>query len=208
MWTTLARSAPYAGQFFFKDDPPDRELFRQQTRRYGFDQTEYLGALERTPHLSREMVETVVGGFLRQSRMGLSIMTMNAVEEPAVKLALADTLGRFRSMQVLYENLYSIDAGSSVSIMEYLQAVTEQVLPLFAIAEKVSCTVVLDEPEDEQAALCVLDAKRLSTLGLIVNELLTNSMKHAFHKLDRGVLELRVEFSTGLGGATSRKHLL
>jgi len=389
----------YTGQFFFEDDPPDRELFRQQARRYGFDETEYLEALERTPRLSREMVETamsfytklaalvsslslkslhlaragyqkdrafqqqqaaeveqqaaeaalreseerhrrlfetithgvvyhdhegrivaanssaerIIGLSLDQMRgvlphssvrkllcedgselaeaehpvakalataatvgpvvLGLSLprddkasivwlrmtaipllrpgeqrpyqvysvfeeiteqklaeqqiynlvqeketllqevlhriknnmitmtsllsLQMDAVVEPAVKLALADTLGRFRSMQVLYENLYSIGAGSSVSIMEYLRAVTEQVLPLFAIAEKVSCTVVLDEPEDEQAALCVLDAKRLSTLGLIVNELLTNSMKHAFRKLDRGVLELRVRCANG-----------
>jgi PAS domain S-box-containing protein len=47
----------FSGQFFFEDEAIDRELFRAQARRYGFDEQEYLAALDRVPRLSRETVD-------------------------------------------------------------------------------------------------------------------------------------------------------
>jgi PAS domain S-box-containing protein len=44
----------FTGQFFFEGELPDRDLFRAQARQYGFDETEYLAALDRVPQLSRE----------------------------------------------------------------------------------------------------------------------------------------------------------
>ena len=44
----------FTGQFFFEGELPDRDLFRAQARQYGFDETEYLAALDRVPKLSRE----------------------------------------------------------------------------------------------------------------------------------------------------------
>ena len=43
----------FTGQFFFDDEPLDRELFRAQARKYGFDEAKYLAALEAVPRLSR-----------------------------------------------------------------------------------------------------------------------------------------------------------
>jgi PAS domain S-box-containing protein len=47
----------FIGQFFFDDEMPDRELFRAQARQYGFDETEYLAALDRAPRFSRDQVD-------------------------------------------------------------------------------------------------------------------------------------------------------
>ncbi len=47
----------FIGQFFFDDETPDVDVFRAQARRYGFDETEYLAALERVPRWSREKIE-------------------------------------------------------------------------------------------------------------------------------------------------------
>ncbi|MDS4040620.1 MAG: PAS domain S-box protein, partial [Candidatus Competibacter sp.] len=55
----------FLGQFFFDDEPPDRELFRAQARRYGFDEQEYLAALDRTPRWSRDQVGTVMAFYAR-----------------------------------------------------------------------------------------------------------------------------------------------
>ncbi|MBE0598068.1 MAG: PocR ligand-binding domain-containing protein [Desulfuromonadales bacterium] len=46
-----------SGQFFFEGESLDYELFRSQARRYGFDEVEYLAALEAVPRLSRTSVE-------------------------------------------------------------------------------------------------------------------------------------------------------
>lgn len=46
----------YFGQFLFADEPVDYDLFRAQAKRYGFNEAEYLGALEEVPRLTRETV--------------------------------------------------------------------------------------------------------------------------------------------------------
>ena len=47
----------FSGQFFFDDEPLDYELFRSQARKYGFNEEEYIAALEKVPRLSREAVK-------------------------------------------------------------------------------------------------------------------------------------------------------
>ncbi|MFZ0516971.1 MAG: PocR ligand-binding domain-containing protein [Acidobacteriaceae bacterium] len=48
----------FSGQFFFDDEETDLELFRQQAKKFGFDEKEYLAAIHRVPRLSREQVMT------------------------------------------------------------------------------------------------------------------------------------------------------
>ena len=57
----------FTGQFFFEDETVDRELFRAQARKYGFDEEEYLAALDRVPRLSRETVDRGMAFFLKLS---------------------------------------------------------------------------------------------------------------------------------------------
>ncbi len=47
----------FIGQFFHQDDVLDVDLFRAQARKYGFDETEYLAALDRVPRFSKEAIE-------------------------------------------------------------------------------------------------------------------------------------------------------
>jgi polar amino acid transport system substrate-binding protein len=47
----------FIGQFFYEDETPDVEFFREQAKRNGFDETEYLAALNRVPRFSRETVD-------------------------------------------------------------------------------------------------------------------------------------------------------
>jgi len=54
----------FAGQFFFDDEPLDYELFRAQARKYGFNEEEYIVALEKVPRLSREAVDTGMAFFM------------------------------------------------------------------------------------------------------------------------------------------------
>lgn len=55
----------FSGQFFFEDEAIDRELFRAQAQRCGFDEQEYLAALDRVPRLSRETVDRGMAFFLQ-----------------------------------------------------------------------------------------------------------------------------------------------
>lgn len=59
----------FAGQFFFDDEPLDREFFRSQARQYGFDEKEYMHSLERVPRLNRESLDMVMGFFMKFADM-------------------------------------------------------------------------------------------------------------------------------------------
>jgi PAS domain S-box-containing protein len=55
----------FLGQFFYEDEAPDNEAFRVQARTYGFDEDEYLEALDRVPRWSRETVEYALSFYAR-----------------------------------------------------------------------------------------------------------------------------------------------
>ncbi len=59
----------FGGQFFFEDDTLDYELFRSQARQYGFNEEEYIAALEKVPRLSRKAVNTGMGFFMTFANM-------------------------------------------------------------------------------------------------------------------------------------------
>jgi len=46
----------FLGQFFYEDEQPDREAFREQARGFGFDEAQYLAALDRVPVFTRSRV--------------------------------------------------------------------------------------------------------------------------------------------------------
>ena len=59
----------FSGQFFFDDEIIDYRLFAAQARQYGFDEREYLAALDRAPRLSRQSVETALTFFVKLAQM-------------------------------------------------------------------------------------------------------------------------------------------
>lgn len=84
----------FSGQFFFDDEPVDYEFFRKQARRYGFDEAEYLAAIEAVPKLSRATVETgmaffkKLAGFLSR----LSFANIKLAHALSERDALTDSL--------------------------------------------------------------------------------------------------------------------
>ena len=76
----------FLGQFFYDDEKPDYELFRAQARRFGFDEKEYLAALDRVPRWRRDTVQRAMGFYAKLAKM-ISRSNYNNV-------ILADTLAR------------------------------------------------------------------------------------------------------------------
>jgi len=50
----------FLGQFFFEDEAPNIDVFREQARRYGFDEEAYLKAYQSIPRWSRQTVDAVM----------------------------------------------------------------------------------------------------------------------------------------------------
>jgi PAS domain S-box-containing protein len=85
----------FSGQFFFADEPIDYELFRSQARKYGFDEREYLAALNRVPRLSRESVETSMRFFIKLAQL------LSQLSYSGIKLARSMTETRRVNSQLM-----------------------------------------------------------------------------------------------------------
>jgi len=75
----------FLGQFFFEDELPDINTFREQARRYGFDENKYLAALEKVPRWTRQTVNEVMEFYAKLanliSDLGFRNLLLNKSEE-------------------------------------------------------------------------------------------------------------------------------
>ncbi len=69
----------YLGQFFYENDEVDIEGFREQARRYGFDESEYLAALDRVPRWSHATVDAAMA-FYSQLTQIISTLGYNRLQ--------------------------------------------------------------------------------------------------------------------------------
>jgi PAS domain S-box-containing protein len=122
----------FSGQFFFEDEPLDYELFRSQARKYGFNEEEYIAALEKVPRLSREAVNTGMAFLITFaniiSQLGYSNFKMaHSLAEREVLLgALQESEERFRSVlenshDVAYRRNFQTDS------YDYMSPVVEKI---------------------------------------------------------------------------------
>ena len=90
--------------FLFEDEVPDIEVFKAQAQRYGFNEDEYLVALNKVPRWSREQVNTAmtfyskfasIFGELSYSNLNLTKML---IKSKTVGEALRESEERFRNV--------------------------------------------------------------------------------------------------------------
>ena len=106
--------------------------------------------------------------------------------------AFTDSQNRIRSIALIHEQLYRAAHLDRIDVRAYLELLAEHLLRSFgARAASIRLrTDVADEPLSiDEAMAC----------GLIINELVTNAVKHAFDGRDDG--EIAVSLSRGEGGA-------
>ncbi|GAB1456941.1 hypothetical protein MASR2M48_22490 [Spirochaetota bacterium] len=96
----------------------------------------------------------------------------NSQMNEAAKGILRDADARIKSMMVLYDKLYQSENIVALSLKEYLPSLIKEISSIFSKSETVKISTHVED--------IILDAKILSTLGIILNELVTNSMKYAF----------------------------
>jgi PAS domain S-box-containing protein len=99
-------------------------------------------------------------------------LQLRRVQLPETISALQDATSRIKSMGVLYEKLYRSANFNEISIKDYLLTLINEVIWLFPNQASVKIQQKIND--------FIIDARVSFPLGIIINELLTNSMKHAF----------------------------
>ncbi len=117
-----------------------------------------------------------------QTILSLLSLQMDEVSDPDSLARLRDLSGRVRSMLVLYNKLYDTGDFGRLDLREYLIPLVREILEIFP-----SIPPVRLEAEVEGI---ILEARTLSSLGIILNEWTTNSMKYAFAGLPERIIRI------------------
>ena len=114
----------------------------------------------------------------------LCVLQANSLADPAAVSALKDMECRVQSMMVLYNKLYQSVSFTRILIKDYLSSLIDEIIRNFPYCETITVRKNIDD--------FIIDAKILQTLGIIINELLTNIMKYAFPGGRDGLIEITV----------------
>lgn len=113
---------------------------------------------------------------------GLLTLQMHSIDDPRYVSPLADAESRVQSMIILYDKLYCSENYRELSVKDYLLKLTNEIIYNFPNRDIVSFETEIED--------FILNVKVLAPLGIIVNELLTNIMKHAFTGKNSGIIKI------------------
>jgi PAS domain S-box-containing protein len=114
------------------------------------------------------------------SVISLLSLQANAQKDSAIKEILLDASGRIRSMMVLYDRLYRSKSVGEIAIKDYL----------LALVDELTRSHPQEVAIETQVKDISLDVKTVSVLGIIINELITNTLKYAFLGRTDGSIKL------------------
>lgn len=107
-----------------------------------------------------------------------------SIHNTDVKAALLDSQSRVESMSLIHKKLYRGDHLAAIEMKGYLSNLAETLVDAYSDEEDVEIVIEMDAFE--------LDVDYAIPLGLIANELMTNSLKYAFPDGRKGALKIQL----------------
>ncbi len=104
------------------------------------------------------------------------------IDDPSVQDAMQASQNRVTSMGILHQKLYQSEHLAFIEMKNYFMNLSENILDSYNASERVTIDCAMNEID--------LDVDTAVPIGLIVNELLTNSLKYAFKKDQLGTVKL------------------
>ncbi len=112
-----------------------------------------------------------------------SLLTLQSrdIDDEKARSAIQDGKSRVRSMALIHQDLYMNEALKEINVKTYLEKLTTDLFLTYKMdQDKIKLELDIEEID--------LDVDTIVPLGLIMNELITNSLKYAFDEVQMGVL--------------------
>jgi two-component sensor histidine kinase len=112
----------------------------------------------------------------------LNLQSMYIKDKQALKV-VKNSMERIRAMALVHEKLYQSRDLSKIDFREYIHSLVKSLFDSYCLnSEQVQLKIEIED--------IVLDIERAIPLGLTINELVTNSLKHAFPNNRKGGLRV------------------
>lgn len=107
------------------------------------------------------------------------------IDDPEMQDAMLASQNRVQSMGILHQKLYQSEHLAFIEMKNYFKNLCENILDSYNETERIAVDIDMKEVE--------LDVDTAVPVGLIVNELITNSLKYAFPDSKKGEIKLSLE---------------
>ncbi len=141
--------------------------------------------------LVRELHHRVKGNL--QTISSLLNMQIRRTDDATARSSLLESRGRIAAMALLHEKLYQTGDPTRTGMAAYLESLVRDASQSWGTG-----SVRIELSADD----LVFDADRAVTCGLLVHELISNALRHAYRDGDEGLV--RVELDTDPSGGTVR----
>lgn len=115
----------------------------------------------------------------------LLLLQSAQVDDPKVKDAMQEGQNRVQSIGIVHQKLYQGENLAAIEMKDYFLNLSESILDTFGAEQQVEIECAMEQLE--------VDVDTAVPLGLIVNELLTNTLKYAFPDGQKGCVKIKLE---------------
>jgi len=115
----------------------------------------------------------------------LLVLQLESSENLEVKTNLQEAISRIQSMRHLYESLLVGNNYQEISMKDYIEGLIESIKTVFPQSKKIVIETFISEIS--------LSSRLATSLGIIINELMTNIFKYAFNQQENGLVSISLE---------------
>jgi PAS domain S-box-containing protein len=165
-----------------KDAPDTRILVSaHDITRQKQDEEAIRASLDEKVLLLREVHHRVKNNL--QIIISLTNLQMRQTDDPGVKQIMTETQNRVRAMSLVHEKLYQSESLSRIDFADYTRFLATQLFSYFGTdTQRVQLDLAM--------GTIMVDINTAVPLGLLMNELVSNALKHAFPHGREGTISI------------------
>jgi PAS domain S-box-containing protein len=192
----LDSSGKFSGAVHIMRDITERKKAEDLIKHYNEELEQQV--ISRTEDLNASLDEKVI--LLREihhrvkNNLQILISLLNlqsrTITDPQIKEALKESTQRIRAMSMVHEKLYSGSDLAHIDFISYLSSLAKSLVEFHHLGPG---KVTLETTGENS----MLDINTAIPLGLVMNELLSNALKHAFPGDRKGTIRITVKKTEG-----------
>jgi len=147
-------------------------------------------ALEAKEILIKEIQHRVKNNY--QVISSLISLQMNTISDPKSIEVLSELKNRIISIAMIHEKLYQTESSEEIDFDKYISDLVQSLTDAYSVSDK-QVKVVIEIDNN-----CFSDTEKLTPFALILNELISNAVKHAFPGDRKGTIRILAAAEEGV----------